>query len=100
MLTGQREIITKMGLLDAVKSRNTTAEGLQIVREDGSKIAAFPTSANGPFTELEILRGDLAQVLYNATKESTRYLFGDCIVGIDDEENGTVCCSILLGESR
>lgn len=89
-LTYKRDIITKMGLFDAVKARNTTEEGLQFIREDGSSIAAIPASANGPTAELEILRGDFAEVLYDATKEGTRYIFGDCIVAIDDEENGTV----------
>jgi 2-polyprenyl-6-methoxyphenol hydroxylase-like FAD-dependent oxidoreductase len=89
-LMGQRDIITKMGLFDAVKARNTTEAGFQLVNASGRALVSIPAMANGPTAELEILRGDFAGVLYEATKEGTRYLFGDSISGIDDEVNGSV----------
>jgi hypothetical protein len=79
-----------MGLFDAVKARNTTEEGFALITASGKSLVRIPATANGPTAELEILRGDFAAVLYEATKGGTRYVFGDCIVGIDDEENGKV----------
>jgi len=40
--------------------------------------------------ELEIMRDDLARILYDATKADTRYLFGDSIAAIDDHGDGCV----------
>jgi hypothetical protein len=79
-----------MGLFEAVKARNTTEAGLRFVLASGKSLATIPAFANGPTAELEVLRGDFAKVLYDATTKKTRYIFGDYIVAIDDEENGTV----------
>lgn len=89
-LTAQRDIITKMGLFEQIRSHNTSEEGFQFVSSDGKPFATFKASANGPTAELEILRGDFAQILYDATKKRTQYIFGDSIKRIDDEENGDV----------
>lgn len=88
-----------MGLFDAVKARNTTEEGFQLIRASGQPLAKIPAFANGPTAELEILRGDFAEVLYDATKDDTNYIFGDYITAIDDEENGHVSdlLMVLLG---
>lgn len=79
-----------MGLLEAVKSHNTTEEGFRMVDSNGKAIVQIAAADGGPTQELEILRGDFSQVLYDATKDETRYLFGDCITRVDDEENGDV----------
>jgi hypothetical protein len=82
-----------MGLFDQVKARNTTEIGFQFIGADGYPVMSIPASSNGPTAELEILRGDFAEILHGATRDQTRYLFSDYIVGIDDEENGTVSAS-------
>ena len=38
--------------------------------------------------ELEILRGDLATLLYEKTRDDVEYLFGDSITGIEEREDG------------
>ncbi len=77
----------KMGLLEAVRAKNTTEEGMMLIDTTGKTRAAFPASTNGLTAELEILRGDLAEVLYDATKNDTRYIFGDSIKDIDDSDD-------------
>jgi 2-polyprenyl-6-methoxyphenol hydroxylase-like FAD-dependent oxidoreductase len=38
--------------------------------------------------DVEILRGDLAQILHEATRDSTEYLFGDSITGLEERPGG------------
>lgn len=38
--------------------------------------------------DVEILRGDLAGILYDATKESTEYIFGDSIESLTEDGDG------------
>ncbi|MEE7567783.1 FAD-binding monooxygenase, partial [Xanthomonas sp. Kuri4-3] len=54
----------------------------------GRAVATFRTDAlqgEGPTAELEILRGDLARLLYDATRDAVRYRFGDCIAAVQDD---------------
>jgi len=54
-------------------------EGAAWVRADGSRRAEMPVTAfdgNGLVSKVEILRGDIAGVLYAATVEHTEYRFG------------------------
>lgn len=73
-----------MKLEPLVLAANTTELGLTFVDSQGTSIAEFQASPNGPTAELEILRGDFAQILYDATKDSTKWVFGDFITSIDD----------------
>lgn len=78
-----REIIRKMELEKAVKQANTTEVGLRFVDRDDAVIAEFPkNSAMSMTQELEILRGDLVNILYDATKDGVEYRFGDFIVDV------------------
>ena len=52
--------------------------GIAWVRADGSRRAEMPVEAfdgNGVVSKLEILRGDLVDVLYQATKDAVEYRF-------------------------
>jgi 2-polyprenyl-6-methoxyphenol hydroxylase-like FAD-dependent oxidoreductase len=88
------DIVRRMGLLDLVKSRGTTEEGISFVYSDGLTKATFPASGdenNQGFTsEFEILRGDLAEIFYDATKETVRWQFDDCIEGVEELGTGRV----------
>jgi 2-polyprenyl-6-methoxyphenol hydroxylase-like FAD-dependent oxidoreductase len=61
----------KMGLLDEVRRHNTKETGTQFINPSGKPFAIFPvregTSASLT-SEFEILRGDLAAILYDATE--------------------------------
>ncbi|RTQ53587.1 FAD-binding monooxygenase [Hymenobacter gummosus] len=81
-----RQVAVKMGLEEAIKAANTGEVGVQFVNEDNEVEASFPKdNPNGLTSELEILRGDLVQILYNATKEAVRYQFGTHIVGLSEQ---------------
>lgn len=78
-------IVSRMGLLDLVRSRTTTEEGVQFVYLDGITRATFPASGNieaqSATSEFEILRGDLARILMDATQSLDRitYVFDEMV---------------------
>ncbi|CAM3579394.1 FAD-dependent monooxygenase [Smaragdicoccus niigatensis] len=80
------DVVDRMGLLDQMKARAVAQSGAAWVRSDGSWRAEMPVTAfhgNGLVSKLEILRGDLVDVLYQATKDSVEYRFNVRITEID-----------------
>jgi 2-polyprenyl-6-methoxyphenol hydroxylase-like FAD-dependent oxidoreductase len=60
------------------------------VRSDGSRRAEMPVTAfdgNGLVSALEILRGDLVEVLYEATRDDVEYRFQAAVTAIDQRDN-------------
>lgn len=86
-----KEVIKKMGLAEEVRAACTSTAGLSFVNRTNRRLATVRAEhfgGDGPIAEIEILRGDLSQVLYEATKDDTEYLFGDRITGLDQREDG------------
>jgi hypothetical protein len=83
-----------MGLEDVARSHRTSETGTALVDEDGRAYAAWPTgteddrSVSSPTAELEILRGQLARLLYEHSAGSAEYLFGDQVVALHDDGRG------------
>ncbi|ODU03924.1 MAG: FAD-binding monooxygenase [Pseudonocardia sp. SCN 72-86] len=86
-----RTVVERMGLLDAVRDRCVHERGLAYVDGAGRRVAEVPAEAfggEGIVAEIEILRGDLADVLHEATRDDVEYLFGDRIVAMDQDGGG------------
>ncbi|WP_414637436.1 FAD-dependent monooxygenase [Amycolatopsis sp.] len=81
-----RTVLTKMGILDDVLRRQTGGRDQTIVDADDKPLAVIP----GEFTggEIEIGRGDLSELLYERTKGSCDYRFGDSITSLTETANG------------
>ena len=82
-----REVARRIGIEDAIRSANTTEVGLRFVDERGSAVAEFAAGENdtdGPTAELEILRGEMARIVYERTRDTTDYRFGDQIRDLTD----------------
>ncbi|MEV6773486.1 FAD-dependent monooxygenase [Nocardia sp. NPDC051030] len=85
------EVVRRMGLLEAVHEVSTGKRGTSYVDANGKRRASISSEvfngvgANG---DTEIQRGDLARVLYEATRDDVEYLFGDSIATLDQDENG------------
>lgn len=97
-----RVVARRMGIEDDIRAATTGEQGLRFVDARGRTRAEFPagTSSSDGFTaELEILRGDLARILYDRTRDGTEYIFGDHITGLD-EAGDRVTVSFARGESR
>jgi 2-polyprenyl-6-methoxyphenol hydroxylase-like FAD-dependent oxidoreductase len=83
-----REVLARMGLEKSVADGGTGETGICFVDEDDSSIAQFDIDEigpNGPTAELEILRGDLARILYEACGDRPLFRFGDAISRIEEK---------------
>ncbi len=82
-----RRVVRHMGLEAAIRGATTGEQGLRFVDAHDVTKAAFPAenADTSSFTkELEILRGDLARILYERTRDTTEYLFGNQISRLQD----------------
>ncbi|WP_082458526.1 tryptophan-rich sensory protein [Sphingomonas sp. Leaf10] len=86
-----REVLRRMGLERTALDQGTGEEGTAWVDADGKVDAQFLTAdqeEDGPTAEMEILRGDLARLLYEPSSEHAAYRFGDHIATIDQSGDG------------
>lgn len=77
----------KTGLWEEVRKRHTTEKGTQFLSPSGQPIALFPVREGlqaSLTSAFEILRGDLADVVYQATKDhpNVTYQFGTTIARV------------------
>ena len=79
-------VLAKMGILDAIKARQTHLSTTTIVDRQDRPVANMPAHVFAG--DVEILRGDLATILYEATRDTTEYLFGDSITGLEEGPGG------------
>jgi 2-polyprenyl-6-methoxyphenol hydroxylase-like FAD-dependent oxidoreductase len=82
----QVDLLRRMGVLAEVRSNETAMGEIALVDGAGRHKAALP--AEFLSGEVEILRGDLARILYEVTQDSTEYVFGDWITSITDTDKG------------
>ncbi|MGW1766484.1 FAD-dependent monooxygenase [Streptomyces sp. NPDC002073] len=83
-----RTVIERMGLMDRARAESVDQRGLALVDAAGRTTARLPADSFGGagiVSEIEILRGDLARLLYEATLPDTEYLFDDTITKIDQD---------------
>jgi 2-polyprenyl-6-methoxyphenol hydroxylase-like FAD-dependent oxidoreductase len=86
-----REVIARAGLADTILAGRTAAEGLSFVDSAGRRQASVPATGfggDGPVAEIEILRGALSEIFYDASRESVEYVFGERIVRMDERPGG------------
>src|SRR5690349_23471248 len=86
-----REVIRRMGLDDEVAARGTGEQGTRFVDAAGRTIAAFPAAESdtaGATAEREILRSQLARLLFERTRGDVDYRFGGQIEAVRDEMDG------------
>ncbi|HLK79643.1 MAG TPA: FAD-dependent monooxygenase [Streptosporangiaceae bacterium] len=79
-------VLAKMGLLDQVRDQQTHLDTTTYVDAGGRAVASMPVEIFAG--DVEILRGDLGRILYQATRDGTEYLFGDTITSLDEHADG------------
>jgi 2-polyprenyl-6-methoxyphenol hydroxylase-like FAD-dependent oxidoreductase len=79
-------VLERMGLLQEVQRLQTRIGAITIVDRENRKVASMPDGFTSG--ELEILRGDLARIFYDATREKTEYIFDDSIDAIEQSDAG------------
>jgi 2-polyprenyl-6-methoxyphenol hydroxylase-like FAD-dependent oxidoreductase len=70
-------VLQRMGLLEAVKQHETRTGSITMVNAKNKVVARLPDGFTSG--DLEIPRGDLAKILYEATRNSAEYIFDDSI---------------------
>lgn len=86
-----KEVIARMGLDAAVRAACTDTAGAYTVDVDGNVLETYRADDNGGdgyISEIEILRGDLSQVLYDDTRDGVEYIFGDRIAELTQDADG------------
>jgi 2-polyprenyl-6-methoxyphenol hydroxylase-like FAD-dependent oxidoreductase len=86
-----RTVIERMGLMDRARAAAVEQRGLANVDASGRVTVRLPADSfggEGIVSEIEILRGDLARLLYEATLPGTEYLFDDTITAITQDGDG------------
>ncbi|MFI5715893.1 FAD-dependent monooxygenase [Nocardia sp. NPDC051750] len=81
-----RTVLERMGIFDEIQRRRTGATDMVFVAADGREQARI----SGDFTggDVEILRGDLAEILYRPTAQRCTYVFGDSISALRETGGG------------
>jgi 2-polyprenyl-6-methoxyphenol hydroxylase-like FAD-dependent oxidoreductase len=85
-----RVVVERMGLMPAVAERQVHERGLAYVKADGRRAAEMPADlldGAGPVAEIEILRGDLAEILMTAASE-VEFRYGDSIAELVQDPAG------------
>jgi 2-polyprenyl-6-methoxyphenol hydroxylase-like FAD-dependent oxidoreductase len=86
-----KEVIRRMGLDEAVRAACTETAGAYTVDVDGNVLETYRADddgGDGYISEIEILRGDLSEVLYDDTRDGVEYVFGDRIAELTQDADG------------
>src|SRR6266700_2581970 len=86
-----REVVERMGLLDTVRAERVDERGFAYADGRGRWTARMPADlfdGEGMVAEIEIMRGNLTRILYDATRDGTEYLFDDRIAGLTEDGGG------------
>ncbi|GAA2216410.1 FAD-dependent monooxygenase [Nonomuraea monospora] len=80
----QLEVLSRMGILDAVRQAQTHMGDITIVNERGKRLSSLPSEAFSG--EVEIFRGTLNRILHAAAP--AEYLFNDTITDLTETGQG------------
>ncbi|MGP8301141.1 FAD-dependent monooxygenase [Streptomyces inhibens] len=78
------EVAERMGILKDIQRASTDMQTGAYVNDEGKRIATLPADIFGARVgrDDEIMRGELARILYDRTRADVEYLFGDSITSI------------------
>ncbi|MFJ8564043.1 FAD-dependent monooxygenase [Streptomyces sp. NPDC093514] len=90
-------VLERMGLLSELRRIQTGGSPMRFVDETGRTLLHLPAEFAGG--EIEVLREDLARVLYERSAPYAEYIFGDSIIGLAETVSG-VRVEFRSGASR
>ncbi|GLY84491.1 FAD-dependent monooxygenase [Actinoallomurus iriomotensis] len=85
------EVVRRMGLVPRLKDAHVDSQKITFLDADGDLITSVrPEVLVGGVEgrDLEVRRGDLAEILYDAVRGEVEFLFNDSIATLDDHEGG------------
>ncbi len=96
-------VVERMGLLAAIRGASTRMRGMSVVDGEGRELMRDTTATltggklDGP--DVELMRDDLARLLYDATRDDVEYVFDDSITALTQDERA-VQVRFARGEPR
>jgi 2-polyprenyl-6-methoxyphenol hydroxylase-like FAD-dependent oxidoreductase len=97
-----KEVIRRMGLDAEVRAACTDTAGAYTVDADGNVLETYRAEddgGDGYISEIEVLRGDLSQLLYDDTRDGVDYVFADRIAELAQDADG-VDVTFASGDRR
>lgn len=91
------QVLDHMDLLGDIRQFETRSGKISLVNKHHKEVARMPDGFSSG--ELEILRGDLANVFYEATRHNVEYIFDDSITAIAEDATGATV-TFLNGDTR
>ncbi|RSN24046.1 FAD-dependent oxidoreductase [Streptomyces sp. WAC 05977] len=85
------EVARRMGILPRLREAHIETRSLTFVDADGGEVTSVnPQAVTGGVDghDVEVRRGDLAEILYGATRDDVEYVFDDSIEALTEHENG------------
>jgi 2-polyprenyl-6-methoxyphenol hydroxylase-like FAD-dependent oxidoreductase len=84
------EVIDRMGLLPSVRAADIATRRATSVDSHGRRMARvdIATTRSGAGYDVELPRGSLASILYDATRDNVEYLFDDSISSLEETADG------------
>ncbi|MFB7475137.1 FAD-dependent monooxygenase [Kitasatospora sp. NPDC056184] len=79
-------VLERMGVLDELRALGTGGSPMTFVDRDGRRLLHLPADFAGG--DVEVPRGELAQVLHRHSLPRTEYLFGDSITSLEETPTG------------
>lgn len=96
-------VLERMALRAAADQHRTRIRGSSVVDGDGNEVSrdteSTPTGGLIASPDIELLRDDLIELLYEATRLDAEYVFDDSIAALDDD-GGAVAVSFERGPVR
>ncbi|CAM3103990.1 FAD-dependent monooxygenase [Saccharomonospora xinjiangensis] len=86
-----REALRRKGLYEKVMEAKEANFGLSFINHKNKRqgrLAVADFGGDGPIAEIEILRGSLSRVFYDASTDAVEYRFGDRIIDVSDDGSG------------
>jgi 2-polyprenyl-6-methoxyphenol hydroxylase-like FAD-dependent oxidoreductase len=85
-----RDVVKRMGIFDRIRDRSSHEEGMEYVDSNNDCYARFRVDKSGKgnsmTSDIEILRGELAGILFDITKDSVSYIFGDMVKSLEETD--------------
>ncbi|MEU9304417.1 FAD-dependent monooxygenase [Streptomyces sp. NPDC048269] len=79
-------VLQRMGVLEDLRRIQTGGSPMTFVDADGKQLLHLPAEFAGG--DVEVLRGDLSRVLYEASLPFTEYVFGDSVSSLTETATG------------
>jgi 2-polyprenyl-6-methoxyphenol hydroxylase-like FAD-dependent oxidoreductase len=94
------EVAEQMGVMARIRQAGTGVTAMRFVNATGRRVGkvnlrALQLAAGS--REVELPRGDLASILYQASRDHAEFLFDDSIVALDQDEHGV---NITFGRAQ